>query len=323
MVVATNQADVSRFQAERTERLVAAGSLPQTDLLNLQAQFANDRAALTTAENDLRIARLTLMQSMNLPAQDNFNIEQINLEDPTINAYERNAAQVYEAALQTLHSVKSADLLVQSNNYAVSAARGLLYPRLSLTAGMNSFYSSGQRFRTRTQVSDQTVIGFVNGDQNVPVIVNEPSYRVTESKYSFSNQLWDNLGQYIGLNLSVPIINGWQTRTQISRAIVDRKISELDAQTVRVQLRQDIELAYNNMEAAASQYRSNKQQVESLALAFRAAETRFNVGAINSTDYNVAKANLNLAQANLIQAKYNYYFRVKVLDFYQNKPLTF
>jgi len=323
VVVAKNQADVSRFQAERTERLVAAGSLPQTDLLNLQAQFANDRAALTTAENDLRIARLTLMQSMNLPAQDNFNIEQINLEDPTINAYEKNAAQVYEAALQTLHSVKSADLLVQSNNYAVSAARGLLYPRLSLTAGMNSFYSSGQRFRTRTQVSDQTIIGFVNGDQNIPVIVNEPSYRVTESKYSFSNQLWDNLGQYIGLNLSVPIINGWQTRTQISRAIVDRNISELDAQTVRVQIRQDIELAYNNMEAAASQYLANKQQVESLALAFRAAETRFNVGAINSTDYNVAKANLNLAQANLILAKYNYYFRLKVLDFYQNKPLTF
>jgi outer membrane protein len=323
VVAANNQVDISKFQADRTERLVNAGSLPQTDLLNLQAQLANDRASLTTAENNLRIARLTLMQSMNLPAQDDFTIQQINLEDPTINAYDRTAAQVYETALQTLHSVKSADLLVQSNTYAVSAARGNLFPRLALGAGMNSFYSSSRPYVTSTVVSNQTVVGFVNGDKNIPVLDDRPFIRDTESKYTFTNQIWDNLGQFIGLNLSVPIINGWQTRTQVSRAVVQRKISELDAQTVRVQVRQDIELAYNNMEAAASQYQANKQQVESLSLAFRAAETRFNVGAINSTDYNVAKANLILAQANLIQAKYNYYFRVKVLDFYQNKPLTF
>jgi outer membrane protein len=127
----------------------------------------------------------------------------------------------------------------------------------------------------------------------------------------------------VAIGLNIPILNGWQTRTQVSRAVILQKTSELDAQTVRVQLRQDIELAYNEMQAAASQYVSNKQQVESLDLAFRAAETRFNVGALNSTDYSIAKANLDRARANLILAKYSYYFRMKVLDFYQNKPLTF
>jgi outer membrane protein len=123
--------------------------------------------------------------------------------------------------------------------------------------------------------------------------------------------------------LNIPIINGWQTRTQISRAVVQKKLSELDAFNTRIVLRQDIEQAYNNMLAAAASYASFKEQVASLELAFQATESRFNVGLLNSVDYNLAKVNLDRARANLVNTKYDYIFRTKILDFYQNKPLSF
>ncbi|MBD0254144.1 MAG: TolC family protein [Cytophagales bacterium] len=323
------QVEVSRQQADRTERLVTAGSLAQTDLLTLKATLANDQLALTTAENNLRTAKLNLMQAMNLPAQPDFDVESIQLQEPTINAYDVTSQQIYETALETQFSVKSADLRVKSSHFAVQAARGFYYPSLALNAGLNSNFSNqSQRFQVTGEtptIDPADIVGYVGGNSRDLVlrrpIAQQPT--VTTSRYPYFDQIGDNLTSFVALGLNIPILNGWQTRTQVSRAVILQKTTELDAQTVRVQLRQDIELAYNEMQAAASQYVSNKQQVESLDLAFKAAEARFNAGALNSTDYSIAKANLDRARANLILAKYSYYFRMKVLDFYQNKPLTF
>ncbi len=328
MDAARFQVEVSRQQVERTSKLVKAGTLPQTDLLDLQAQLANDQLSLTTADNNLRTAKLNLMQAMNLPAQPNFEIEKIQLSEPAIEAYGQTAQQVYETALQTQYSVKSADLKVRSSEFGVRAARGFYFPSLSLVAGLNSNYSD--QFRLPVNRPDRpgtpifTPIGYVSGNRQAPVyteLIEAAPQETTE--YPYFDQINDNLSNFVAIRLNIPIINGWQTRTQVSRAVIQQKTTQLDAQNIRVELRQDIEQAYNDMQAAASQYISNKQQVEALELAFRAAETRLSVGAINTLDYNIAKANLDRARANLIQAKYSYYFRLKILDFYQNKPLTF
>jgi outer membrane protein len=202
----------------------------------------------------------------------------------------------------------------------VASARGYLYPRLSIGAGFNTYYSDQRSLNTRDGFRTET-IGFVNNDPNSPVITQVPNF--ISEKYSFQDQFKDNLGKYVSINLSIPILNGWQTRTQISRSIILRETSKLDAQNTRIVLRQNIELAYNNMLAAAASYTSFQEQVAALDLAFRATESRFNVGLLNSVDYNLAKVRLAGAQANLIQAKYNYIFRTKILDFYQNKPLSF
>ncbi len=322
------QVQVSRQQADRAEKLVKAGSLPQTDLLDLLAQLANDQLALTTAENNLRTAKLNLMQAMNLPAQPDFEVERIQLEEPTVGAYDQTAQQVYETALQTQFSVKSADMRIRSSHFAVQAARGFYYPSLSLNAGINSNYSNqSQKFQitgNRGTIDESNVVGYLGGNpRNLVLRTPIDQQQVVARDYPYWDQVGDNTSSFVSLNLNVPILNGWQTRTQVSRAVIQQKSAELDGQNVRVLLRQDIEQAYNDMQASVSQYLSNKQQVEALELAFRAAETRLNVGAINSVDYNLAKANLDRARANLIMAKYSYYFRQKVLDFYQNKPLTF
>jgi outer membrane protein len=320
LIIAQNQVDQAQLQVERTQKLVEAGSLPQTNLLDLQSQLAIDKASLVTAQNNLNIAKVNLMQAMNLPAQSNFSIVRVDLPDPNLAPYDKNTEEIYKIAEQYLPSVQSADLKVKSSEYGVASARGLLYPRLSLGAGFNTYYSDQQDQRV-INGSRLVTIGYVNGDQNSPVITQVDN--VNFEKYSFRDQLSDNLGKYVSINLTIPILNGWQTRTQISRSVILRETSKLDAQNTRITLRQNIELAYNNMLAAAASYNSFREQVASLDLAFRATESRFNVGLLNSVDYNLAKVRLAGAQANLIQAKYNYIFRTKILDFYQNKPLSF
>jgi outer membrane protein len=326
--IARNQVEQSQLQVQRTEKLVNAGSLPQTNLLDLQAQLALDKASLVTAQNNLSLAKLNLMQAMNLPAQNDFEVELIQVQDPALSAYEKSAAEVYAIAEKTLPSVKSADLSVESNTYGVQVARGALYPSLSAIAGLNTNYSDQSRLLDDNNLGGPNptgeTIGYVRGNNQAPVfreIIQQ--LPVTTREYPYFRQLNDNIQKFVGLRLNIPIINGWQTRTQISQAVVQKKLSELDAQNVRITLRQNIEQAYNNMLAAAASYASFKEQVASLELAFQATESRFNVGLLNSVDYNLAKVNLDRARANLVNTKYEYIFRTKILDFYQNKPLSF
>jgi outer membrane protein len=318
--IAENQVAQSELQVRRTQILVEAGSLPQTNLLDLQSQLAIDKASLVTAQNDLNISKLNLMQSMNLPAQSNFSIVRVEVGNPALENYDKTPAEIYAIAEKSLPLVQSADLKVKSSEYGVANARGFLFPRLSISGGMNTYYSD-QRTRDVPNGIITRTVGFVNGEPNAPVLAQSESY--IRENISFSDQFNENLGQNISLNLNIPILNGWQTRTQISRSIVFRETSRLDAQNTRITLRQNIELAYSNMLAAAASYNSFQEQVAALDLAFKATESRFNVGLLNSVDYNLAKVRLAGAQANLIQSKYNYLFRLKILDFYQNKPLSF
>lgn len=327
--IARNQVSQSELQVQRTQKLVEAGSLPQTNLLDLQAQLAIDKASLVTAQNNLNLGKLNLMQAMNLPAQNEFEVELVQVQDPALSPYQSTAAAVYAIAEKTLPSVKSADLTVQSNTYGVQLAKGALYPSLSAVAGLNTNYSDQSRLLDDTNPGggpgpSGEILGYVRGNNEAPVFkdaiqTTQPATR----EYPYFRQLGDNLSNFVGLRLNIPIINGWQTRTQISRSVVQKKLSELDALNTRIVLRQDIEQAYNNMLAAAASYASFKEQVASLELAFRATESRFNVGLLNSVDYNLAKVNLDRARANLVNTKYDYIFRTKILDFYQNKPLSF
>jgi outer membrane protein len=132
--VARNVVAATELQVQRTEKLVQAGSQPQTELLTLQAQLATDKAQYVATQNNLRIARLNLMQAMNLPSTPNFEIEPIEVADPAVEPYLQSAQEVFNIALETLPSVQSADLKVKSSQHDVAAARGFYYPRLSVVA---------------------------------------------------------------------------------------------------------------------------------------------------------------------------------------------
>jgi len=122
--------------------------------------------------------------------------------------------------------------------------------------------------------------------------------------------------------LNVPILNGLQTRVGVQRAQINVQQATLRAEQVQLQLRQTIQQSYADALAAQRRYAASARQAEALSLAFRNAEIRFNNGLLNGTDFNIARNNLTAAESDMSQAKYEFFFRLKVLDFYQGKPLT-
>ncbi len=325
LVVAQRQVEVSQAQLDRTQKLVNAGALPEANLYDIRAQIANDELAIVNAQNSIELAKLALFQAMNVPAggpaSGGVEVEPINVPDPTTEPYQASAQQVYETAQQSVPDIKAADLRVRSDQFGVQVARASLLPTLTLNGTLNTLYSNVGRQKVIENGTKRIPQTIEIGGVPTTIFTTQPDFLFQD--YSFPEQLGNNLNRSVNLQLQIPIFNRTQARTRILTATLQQQNSEIAAANTRLQLRQTIETAYTNLRASANRYRATGAQVAQLVRAFQVSESRFNAGALNATDYNVAKGNLDRARASLVQAKYDYIFRTKILDFYQNKPLSF
>jgi len=287
--IATSQLETSKDQLKRTTSLVQAGSLPMGDQLDLQAQMATNELEVINAENNLRIARLNLSQSLQLPFTDEFGIVVPELEVEGLEIDNRGVEHIYSVASQNLPQIEAAALGVEAAELGVRISKGAYAPSLNLSANVFSNYV------------DQTNFGSTD-----PLL----------------SQFENNLSQSANLQLNIPVFTNFRNRAGVQRARVQKRLSEIQEIETKNLLRQDIETAYTSAYAAKQSYRSSLLRVESLQEAFRMAQQRFEVGAINAVDFQVAQNNLFNAQADLVTAKYEYVFRVKVLDFYLGNPLS-
>ena len=324
LAVAQRQADVTRAQLDRTQRLVNAGSAPESNIFDLRATLAGNEVDIVTAQNTLDLSKVSLLQAMNVPINQDFEVEPINVPDPNVDPYTASVQQLYDVASTNLPEIKGADLRVRGAALGVQVAKGGLYPTLSLNGNLNSIYSSAASTATPNGQSTQQTLGFITDPTtgtNIPINASVPGYDRTG--ISYGSQLSNNFSQSVSLFLRVPIFQGNLSRNRITTAKIQQQNAELTAQNTRLTLRQQIETAYTQMRAGANRYKAVQAQVTSLERAFQMAESRLNAGAINATDYSIAKTNLDRVRASLVQAKYDYVFRTKILDYYQNKPLSF
>lgn len=313
------QLEVSKQQVERLEKMHKEGAIPPAQLYDLRGQLADNELAVVTNQNTNEAAKLGLCQLMNIDYKKSMQLERLNAADFSI-GYMATVEQVYEIALQQMGLVKAADLRKQSASKAVLAAKGNLYPSLSLVGNLNSNYSSAalqNTFINTTNVATNAYVT-VNGG-NIPVMAPRDSFKSDKIKYT--KQLTNNIFTYAGLSLNIPILNNLQNRNRVKLATIAQKNADLTAINTRIQLKQNIEQAYLNMEAAASRYKVLQQQVEAFKESFRTAEIRFKEGVINSVDYVIAKNNYDRSVINFTQSRYEYLFRTKVLDYYQGKAM--
>ena len=322
---ATYQLNSSQQQLERIKKQVAAGGLTQGDELNQEAQVATNEVNLINQENALNLSLLQLKQAMQLPASTPMKVEvpELQLEDLLL---EDSPEVVYEMALKSMPEVKSAMLKVESAGLALKASKGGLYPRLTLNGSAASNYSSASDV-ARTELDGTFAptplpIGFVDGS-NAPVYGLQPGTTLVSEGYGEKDQLHDNLFKQVGLSLSIPIFNGWQSRASVQRAAINKEMADITAQETKNVLRQTIETAYNDALAASKTYTSSLKQVNAREEAYRMARQRFEMGAINYFEYQISENDLFQAKSDLARAKYNFIFRKKVLDFYQGKPIDY
>ena len=312
----------SQQQFERTQKLVAAGSLPRSNELNLDAQVATNELNLINQENALNLSLLQLQQALQIPASENFDVEipEITTEDLIL---EQSRDEIFQIAQSTMPEIRGSKLRIESTQYSVKASRGNLFPRLSLSGSINSNYSSASatRFVPDGGFSNVQTGYFVEGT-NAPVYGLQPTGTYQEI-YGLSDQLQDNLYKSVSMTLSIPIFNNLTARANVQRAMISNERAKIDAREVENTLRQTVETSYNNAIAASKSYSSSIRQVEAREEAFRMVQQRYDNGAANYVEYQVAENDLFQARSDLSRAKYEFIFRKKVLDFYLGNSFEF
>ncbi|QGY43836.1 TolC family protein [Maribellus comscasis] len=287
--VSNAQIEVTQQQINRTQQLVNAGSLARGALLEIEAQLAQEELTLVNRENSVQLAYLTLYQLLELPISESFKVEVPKLPEIKANVTMANSYDVFKNAINVRPEIKASQLRVESARKQLEIAKGNRYPSLSLGLNYNNQYYE-----------------IMNSD--LP-------------QKSFNDQLKSNSRYGMGLNLSIPIFNKFQIKNGISNAKLQVADYEYRLQSARNVLRKDIEQAYTNALAALNRYVSSEKAVKSTEEAFRYTEEKFNVGMVNSVEYNQSKNNLTVAQSELLQARYEYIFRTKILDFYNGIPI--
>ncbi len=317
--VAESQLDITRGQVDRTERLVNAGALSLDNLLNLKAQMGNEELNVINARNNFTNALVNLALLLQLPEPDKFAIVPITRLDPGIQL-QADIQGVYQSAENNQPQVKAAELRMQQARYSLAAAKGARMPRLTAFANMSTVYAStSQRITDPTPILNGTTpIGIVEGTNQVVV---RPNISFATEVVPRLTQFDNNLGYGAGFSLSIPILNNWQVNTQIRRAQNAQTLTNIQYESVKNQLFTDVARAVTDYKAAWTRLQANERNIEAQRESFKFSEARFNQGLLNAVEYLNTKNRLQIAEANLTQARYELLFRAKILDFYLGKPI--
>ncbi len=317
------QVNTTKGERDKTQRMYELGSVSKGNFLDLEAQYSTDEVKLITAQSQLDQSLLSLTQLLELDSVSNFTIVEPAVQVPAVNAIDSNVHNIYSAALTTQPDIKSSEYKVMSAEKSLSIARGGRSPRLTFGGSLSTNYSSASQNFKSTPTGTFPVIGYTSDSIPIPVYSIFQESSTSFEKKSFGDQFNDNLSKSIGFNLSIPIFNGWSTKTNIAHARINLQQSRLTLESTKKALYKSVQQAIADANTAYKKYVANDKSVQSLEEAFNYNNQKYNLGLISTNDFLLSKNNLAKAQADLLQAKYDYIFRIKILDFYQGKPLAF
>ena len=314
--IAKDQAAVTKKQAERTQILVDAGSLAMGDLYDIQSQLANEELNIITSQNQLDLSYLDIEQLLNLDSVDGFEIAIPNTE-----SFTETPLPVFEEVLtqsQNLPEIKSAEYRLNSAEQSLDIYKGMRYPTLNLTLSYNSGYSGNRKVAD----GDPTMTAYPSGytQSGETVYTYQPQY--TYSTKPFSDQLSDNASTSLGFQLSIPIFNNWQVNTGIDNAKITVLNTKYSLDLTKQNLKKEVRQRYTEAIAALKKYNATDFTLKAMEESFKYTEEKYNNGLVNTVDYNISKNKLISTKSDLLQAKYEYIFKIKILDFYMGKKIT-
>jgi len=306
--IAKEQLTISLNQRDQITSQVEAGIKPRSDLFDIDATIASNRESIVNAENSLDLSLLSLSQNLQVSPVD-FDIEEVQINLTSVSMAYSSTGEILSHALDNRAEIKNAELNIENSDFGVKLAQSAYAPSLSFGAGLGSSY---QHKQGESDVRSEYVM-----DPNNPGSIIE-----TIVPYGFNAQIENNLGYNLGFNLSVPIFNGFKTKANVSKAKINREKSILNLEQAKLKLTTTVTQAYADAKASLKQYQASLSSVASLEESFKNVQNKFNFGAATSFEVEQVRGRLVNAKSNLINSKYNFVFRSKVLDFYMGKPLT-
>ena len=323
VAAAKQQIDISKITLDRVQKNFDAGNQTLADLSQAKAGLSTAEFNLTTDQNQLDLSILVLKQYMEMDPNTDIKIEKPDISKLTDIRTVYDANEVIKTALTVNPDVHLAEVQQATYAQAIKVAKGNYYPSLGLYGNLGSNYSSAQepfRFVGSTDPAFAPIGTVKNTGDVVQSLtkVTQPIY----SYYSFTNQFKDNFNQSIGVSLQIPIFNRYTARTSVRKAKLNYENSQVATQLAKNNLSKTIIQAVLDLNAAVKKYQSATQTYQADKDAFNVIQQRYNVGLVNSLDYNTSLTNYNTAQNNMIEAKYEVVFRSKVIDYYLGNQIT-
>ena len=284
--IARNQVALSQEQLDRKIAFFRNGKASEAEVLEAKSRLAQDQLSLVQAENNHQLALLDLSQMLELPSPENFRISVPDIDDFT--AYLSMPEEVYAQAMMNKPAIKAAQYRLQGAEKSIKIAQSGYYPQLSFGAGIGTNYYH------------------LSGIENAP----------------FSTQWDQNMNKYLQFSLSIPIFNRFQTRNRVKSARIQHTALSWQLEESKKALYKEIQQAYYNALAAESKYKSSQSANESAEASFRLMSEKYANGKASATEYNEMRTAWMKALSDGVQAKYEFVYRSKILDFYKGVPLT-
>lgn len=278
----------SKKQVDQVKELVDAGTQPQVNIYDAEATFSTDEQNLTIAENNFNLSLLTLSQLLQLPFE-NFDVEIVEINSPSEALLYNNVNPIIDYAFENRVEIKVAEKRIENAELGTEISKSGYYPSLTFNYGFGS-----NAFFTNVLDNEQDLLAQLD---------NQKAHAFT-------------------LNLGIPIFSRYQNKTAVARARIQEENSKLGLERAKVDLESNIQRAYTDAQAAFKAFVAAEKSMKSQKLAFENAQNRYSIGVMNAFELEQSRVRFINAESALINAKYDFVFKTKVLDFYMGKPLT-
>jgi outer membrane protein len=307
------QLEVTKEDLERTKVRIEAGVLTQADIFDIEANLASQEQALVQAENNYRLSLISLAQLLLITDYENFQIADEDFDIPFSDILSQKPKEIYEKALTIRNDIKLGVANIEVAKKDIEIAKGALMPSLTAFYNYNTRISYSDRF-VETGNLIETPIGFVKGTGES--VVTQFSERAIAEPLSFGTQFGQNDGHSYGVSLNIPIFNGSSVRNNIKRRKLNLKRIENQFEQTKLDLENTVNQAYLNTQGAVKFFEAAEKTLKARQEAFQIAQNRFEAGVMNSFDFIQAKQRYQISASDIVRAKFDYIFKLKVLEFY-------
>jgi outer membrane protein len=307
------QLEITKEDLERTKVRIEAGVLTQADIFDIEANLASQEQALVQAENNYRLSLISLAQLLLITDYENFQIADEDFDIPFSDILSQKPKEIYEKALTIRNDIKLGVANIEVAKKDIEIAKGALMPSLTAFYNYNTRISYSDRF-VETGNLIETPIGFVKGTGES--VVTQFSERTIAEPLSFGTQFGQNDGHSYGVSLNIPIFNGSSVRNNIKRRKLNLKRIENQFEQTKLDLENTVNQAYLNTQGAVKFFEAAEKTLKARQEAFQIAQNRFEAGVMNSFDFIQAKQRYQISASDIVRAKFDYIFKLKVLEFY-------
>lgn len=286
---------VTEQDFKRTTELVEAGVLPKGDLLEIEATIAGQEQLIVNTENQVLISRISLAQLLQITDYENFDAADVDLDVPPSEVFNKTPKEIFAAALTFRNDIKFSESNILLAEQDLKISKGALLPTLGAFFNYNTRYSDQENFNNITGVLERE---------------------------KFTDQLWLNDGISYGLQLNVPIFNRFANKNNIERSEINVLRSQLQLEQNKLELETDINQAYVDVKSFAKAYEAAQKTLDARRLAYEYSKERYEVGLMNAFDFSQEQSRVDNAEADVVRTKYDYIFKLKVLEFFFGIPIT-